>query len=995
MKNCIKRLQLLLFILLPVFIMASELQEIFHNPPHDAKPRGYWVWPHGNFDYAAITAELQQFKDKGLGGVDIFDLGIADPKDVIPAGPAFMSPEQVDGIAFALQEAERLGLKMGLIVSSSWNAGASWTPPELAAMNLVASMDTVQGPIRYEKKMPFPALPDSFTKPYGIFPLHVPKEKNGLPQYYKDVTTLAVPLATDGNVPQPVRIKMIDGPEVNIDLPDGRWLIMRVVCTNFGQMLWVPSDNSNGLSIDHFSKEAVTDHFKTIINRLQSRMGPLQDTALGRLYLASYESNAEIIWTPTMSEEFYARNGYRIEPFIPALFGVIIENEETTARFLYDFRKTVSDIFIDNLYRNARDICHDYDLKICSEAGGPGAPLHDVPTEDLKALGAIDVMRGEFWVDKRHRLKPDGFEELQIVKGIASAAHIYGHKIVEMESFTSHDNWRQSPATLKPFADRAFCEGMNRVVYHTMSHNLPQAGQPGWSFGAGTHVNTNTTWWDMSTTWHQYIARCSAMLQQGAFVADACFYYGHEIPNFTQPKHARPGLGLGYDYDDINTEVLLTADVEDGRLVLPSGMTYPVLVLPDENRMDLAVLKKIRDLLHAGATVIGPKPSRVYGLANYQQQEEELRAIADELWGQGDSKKLDKQIGSGRLVVGKSPRDILQNMGIGPDAECLNAPSDTTFDYIHRRTADADIYFVRNTTAKPMNIDVRFRVFEKQPELWDPVTGERDMCAMFVQEENGIRMPLNLNPHASLFVIFKESPLPTFIKSVNFQGKPLFPAQTSPTIRCHAIVKNGSIEFAADAPGDYDIELNDGKTIRLSIPSAKTIKIAGPWNVRFPHGREAKPLQIFDELISWTDANDPGTRAFSGTATYTNTFTLSEQDIINRRLVLDLGNVRELAQVYLNGEALGVSIFAPHHFEVSDIVRLGENFLVVKVTNTWLNRLIEDGSRPAHERLTHTNLTRGPTSTTAWHEASPKPSGLVGPVSILATKELSVPNQTQ
>jgi len=514
---------LLCILLMPLVGLASELEEIFRNPPHDAKPRGYWVWPHGNFDYAAIKHELQEFKAKGLGGVDIFDLGIADPKDVIPSGPAFMSPEQVNGIAFALAEAKKLELKIGLIVSSSWNAGAAWTPPEQAAMNLVASIDTVRGPIKYDKNLPFPALPDSFVKPYGTFPLHIPRDKNGLPQYYQDVATLVFPLSEAGILRSPEQVKRFEGPQVQIELPEGRWVMLRTICTNFGQMLW---------------KEAVRDHFETIIQRLETRCGPLANTALERLYLASYESNADIIWTPALPDEFFERNGYRVEPWLPALFGVTIQDKPTTERFLYDFRKTVSDIFVENLYRNARDICHQHGLKICSEAGGPGPPLHDVPTEDLKALGSLDIMRGEFWVDKKDRLNPDGFEQLQIVKSIASAAHIYGHKIVEMESFTSHDNWRQSPATLKPFADRAFCEGMNRVVYHTMSHNLPEAGQPGWSFGAGTHINTNLTWWNLSDQFHAYLARCSALLQQGHFVADVCFYF-LPGPNIFAPPWGR------------------------------------------------------------------------------------------------------------------------------------------------------------------------------------------------------------------------------------------------------------------------------------------------------------------------------------------------------------------------------------------------------------------------------------------------------------------------
>lgn len=977
---------LLLFFALPFILIASDLEEIFQNPPESAKPRGYWIWPHGNFDYDVITSELREFKEKGLGGVDIFDIGISNRKQDIPAGPRFMSPEQVDGIAFALQGAKKLGLNMGLIVSSSWNVGATWTTPEQAAMNLIASLDTLQGPINYSGPLPFPPLPDSLFKPYGAFPLHIPKDENGDPVYKKEVGTLVFQLDENGAIQNPQDAQIFADPNINIDLPAGRWLVLHAVCSNFGQMLWVPSANSSGLTIDHFSKEAVRDHFQTIINRLEQRCGPLKDTALERLYLASYESNADVIWTPNMPEEFLERNDYHIESFLPALFGFTVQNKEITERFLYDFRKTVSDIFVDNLYRNARDMCHEHGLQVCCEAGGPGAPLHDVPTEDLKALGSIDVMRGEFWVDKRNRFTPDGFEELQIVKSIASAAHIYGHTIVEMEAFTSHDNWRQSPATLKPFADRAFCEGMNRVVYHTMSHNLPEAGLPGWTYSAGTHINTNLTWWDMSSAWHHYITRCSALLQQGYFVADVCYYYGHDVPNFAKPKYVRPGLGLGYDYDDINTEVLLTADVKDGRVVLPGGMLYAVLVLPDDDRMDLGVVKKIRDLLNAGATIIGPKPNQVYGLSNYQKEEKELQALADELWGRKNKKRLDKKVGAGRLVVGQTVRSVLKDMGLAPDAEGLNAPTDTTFDYIHRRTEDADIYFVRNSTNAHVSIDVRFRVFDKQPEIWDPVSGTIETCAIFVQEENGIRLPLNLDPHGSTFVVFRDSPLPTHIVRTHFQGKQLFPASSMKDIQFDARVKNHSIEVTADTPGNYEIELNHGNSFNIENPTEDIIALDGSWDVSFPFGWEAKPRQTFDTLISWTESNDPGTRAFSGTATYRTSFSLSKEEITNRHLVLDLGDVREVAQIYVNGYDLGVSNFAPHQFEVTDILRPGENFLVIKVANTWLNRLIEDDKRPEEKRLTHTNLTRGPTSATIWRESMPKPSGLLGPVCIRSKK---------
>lgn len=977
---------LLFMLLIAIPLTGADLEQVFEDPPRSAKPRGYWVWPHGNFDYVTIKEELQAFQAKGLGGVDIFDLGVKDRADVIPAGPAFMSPEQVDGIAFALDEGQRLGLKIGLIVSSSWNAGGSWTPPEHAAMNLVASIDTVQGPMTYDKTLPLPTLPDTFSKRYGTFPLHVPRDENGQPKYALDVATLVLPLSEDKVLADPAQVRVLKGPEVNIDLPAGRWMILRTVCANFGQRLWVPSKNSNGLSIDHFSKAAVGHHFNTIIDRLEKRCGPLAHTALDRLYLASYEANAVITWTPTFPQEFYERNGYRIEAYMPALFGVTVQNEEVTERFLYDFRKTISDVFVANLYSHARDICHKHGLKLCSESGGPGAPLHDVPTEDLKALGAVDVMRGEFWVDKKERLNPDGSEELQIVKSIASAAHIYGHPVVEMEAFTSHTNWQEGPATFKPLADRAFCEGMTRVVYHTMSHNVPEAGQPGWSYSAGTHMSTNLTWWPLSDQLHAYLARCSALLQQGHFVADVCFYYGHEIPNFAKPKHVRPSLGPGYDYDDINTEVLLTAQVRQGRVVLPSGMSYALLVLPDDERMDLAVLRRIKELLYNGATIVGPRPLRVYGLADYQKQERELKALADELWGQGRPTVLDRRVGQGRLIVGKGLRQILSDMDIGPDVEVLNAPTQSSLDFIHRRTEDADIYFLRNSESKPLTVDLRCRVQGRQPQLWDAVTGTRQVCSVFVQEEEGTRLPLHLDPHGSIFLIFKGAAHAPHITRVDHQGKQCFPLmeKTEP-VAIKATQEKDGIRFQAQAPGTYHVELSDGSQKSLQVQDTAEFQVTGAWDLRFPSGWGVKTVQRFASLHSWTEAEDPDTRSFSGIATYRKAVQVPPAFVQGDQAVgLDLGTVREIAQVFLNGQELGISSFAPHRFDVTGVIRTGDNYLVVKVANTWLNRLNADDRLPADARRTHTNLTRGPTGSTAWRDATPLPSGLLGPVRLIA-----------
>ena len=960
----------------------DALRAAFRDPPAAAKPRGYWVWPHGNFDVATIRSELAEFKARGLGGVDIFDLGVRDPDDVIPPGPGFLSPAQVAGIAVALDEAKRLELAMGLIVASSWNAGGAWTPPEHAAMNLVAWREEVTGPARIERELPLPTIPDSFKKPYGTYPLHVPRDAAGRPLYRREVAVLAAPLDAAGRVPDPAGVLLLadrmdaEGRLV-CDLPAGRWLVMRAVLANFGQRLWLPSDNSQGLAIDHFSAAAVKHHFETVMDRLEARTGPLRDTALERLYLASYESNADVIWTPELPAEFARRNGYRIEPWLPALFGVTVRDAESTARFRYDYRLTVSEMFLDNLYRQARRLCHDRGLLLSSEAGGPGAPLHDVPTEDLAALGSVDVMRGEFWHGKAQQLTPEGFEELQVVKPIASAAHIYGHPVVEMEAFTCSTSFETGIDIFRPLADRAFCEGMTRVVYHTMTHNLPAAGRPGWTFQAGTHVSTVQPWWPLSGQLHAYFARGGALLMQGRFVADVAWYYGHAVPKFAKPKHARPGLGHGYDYDDLNSEVLLQATVDAaGRIALPSGMTYAVLALPtDDPCMDLAVARHLESLLRAGATIVGPRPRRTYGLRGFPQEEQELLALADRLWGDEHA-----DTAAGRRVIGNAtPREVLEARGIAPDFDVFPAAARDHVDFIHRRTDAAEIYMVRNATAEPVACEATFRVRGMAPELWDAATATMTPLALYAEDEQGIRVPLQLDAHGSLFVVFtRPDRILPHVVAVTAAGASLFPHAARPGMVHCSRAADGALGLRAHVPGVYDLRLADGTGRRVTVAAdPAAVPVDGPWDVRFPEGRGLPGSQRFTRLTSWTEAVMPEVRSFSGMATYTTAFELPPA--ATGRTVLDLGAVREVARVAINGRDAGLSTFAPHRLDVTDLVRAGPNTLTVEVANTWLNRLIHDDGLPAEERLTRTNL-RGPGGGRRWRDVAPQASGLLGPV---------------
>ncbi|MDZ7345279.1 MAG: glycosyl hydrolase, partial [candidate division KSB1 bacterium] len=730
-------------------LLADSLELGFYNPPIEARPKGYWVWTNGNFSLPKLREELKEFKDKGMGGVDIWDVaGWVDENNIIPAGPPFMGDESVQAIAEAVRIGGELGLEMGLTISSSWNAGGSWVKPEHGVMGLFRSTIEVVGPSEVDIKLPFPDLPEQDTKDSRIKPIII-RGPDGLPTFYRDVAVLAMPdrsvLAANDIIDLTKHYR--DG-RLQWRAPRGRWKIVRYVCTGTGQPLMRPSPNSNGLMIDHFSAEATAEHILFFIRRLEAELGDLSKTALKYLYTDSYEANTAA-WTPKLPEEFRQRVGYDLTPYLPVLDGKTVISKEISERFLFDFKKVLSDLIIENHYRLATEICSRYGLGFRAEAGGPGPPVHNCPFESLRSLGVCSVPRGEFWY--QHPAGEKHMQELQIVKGPASAAHLYGQPQVEAEAFTSLWMWQRGPGDLKEVADKAMCEGLTRFVYHTTPHIPAEAGLPGWIYNFGTIINTTRVWWPLSRAFHDYLARCCFLLQQGLFVGDVLFYYGDQAPNFVSPKHIPPDLGYGYDYDVCNSDIILNRlTVRDGKLVLPHGQSYRLLVLPNQEAMNPDVLEKIAALVEQGAVVVGPKPKRSHSLANWQENDRRVRLFADKLW-----KGTMNRFGRGKVYAAGNLRRILLENGILPDVQVHGAAS-TVLDFIHRQTDDADIYFFRNTTGDEIDVDMTLRVFGRCPQQWNPETGTVRRLQAFQQTAEGVRLPLRLSAWGSTFIILRE-----------------------------------------------------------------------------------------------------------------------------------------------------------------------------------------------------------------------------------------------
>ena len=530
----------------------------------------------------------------------------------------------------------------------------------------------------------------------------------------------------------------------------------------------------------------------------------------------------------------------------------------------------------------------------------------------------------------------------------ADGIGLYGKPVVAAEAFTSFIHWLDSPNSLKPTADRAFCEGFNHFFIFS-SATRSEDGWPGTVFYAGTHFNRKITWWNQARGFSDYIARCSHLLQQGLFVADVLFYNGDACPNFVPPKHVDPSLGPGYDYDVCNSEIILTRlAVKDGRVVLPDGMTYRLLVLPESSTMPVEVLAKLKELVAAGMTLVGPRPEKAPGLMEFPECDRQVKAMADELWGDCNGTTVKEHaFGKGRVVWGKTVREVLGAHGVKPDFTYTGAQAGAFLDWIHRSDDGTEIYFIANRMNRAEQALCTFRVSGMQPEQWDPVSGQRRDLPTFESKDGCTTVPLEFEPNGSTFIVFRNRGQASGIRSQDIAAVhfPKFEARQ---------------------------------------------EITGPWTVQFDpqwfyptdglSGDPAKGLMTFDKLEDWTQRPEPAVKHFSGTAVYRKSFELADPSMIGNpssAIHLDLGVVKDMARVKLNGKDLGVVWCHPWRVDITSAVKPGENQLEIEVVNLWPNRLAGDRALPETQRRTQTNIPIDPRKPLL-------PSGLLGPVRLLA-----------
>ena len=953
---------------------AASLEEEFRNPPIQARPSALWAWLNGYVDRKQITRELEEMKAKGMRGGIIWDVGsIKDPDKIIPAGPQFLGPESLQSIRHAMDEAERLGLELGLFASSSWNAGGTWITPPDASKQLLWSELRVEGPSEFSGLLPLP---------------------NKVSEHHRDVAVLAVPDAGSKSLDGPggaVRLEaqMAADGRLTWSVPAGAWRILRFVCNNTGEFLNCPSPNSRGLVIDHLSRQATDAHFDFMLNALSA--GRSGFGAMKVLMLDSYEVRPAVDWTPDFIQAFQSHNYYDPTPWLPVLSGWAVGGKEQSERFQHDYRKTVSDLMIEGHFSRASELLNQRGLSLLAEGGHGGYARVD----PLKALGAADIPMGEFWNHRKN----------WVTKEAASAAHIYGKRLVNAESFTGWQNWQDGPAAYKRLLDIALCAGLNQVTFHTFTHNPPEAGLPGFAYHAGEHFNVNSTWWDYAGPMLADMSRCCHLMQQGLFVADVCAYYGDEAPNLVPARRIAPtiqsqwgkdfcahcgrpkpvnldSLGQGYDYDYINEEVIRTRmKVQDGRLVLPDGMSYRLLVLPDRRTISLAVLRRIGQLVEAGATLVGPKPERSNSLRGFPDCDREVRDLAARIWGDCDGEQVrTNRFGQGTVVWNVPLREVLAGMGVPPDfVPDVAGNDDRHIDYIHRATADKDIYFVSNSSTNREAFRARFRAGVGHiPSLWRAEDGSVTPCNEYVVQDGFTHLPLDLAPASSVFVVLAPGEQRDHLVGIHRSPESGAAAWAGnlPEIEVCAM-EAGTVRTKVWRAGAYRLETAGGRTGTVAVPHVPADQaLDGPWRLSFQKGRGAPDEIAMQSLIDWTLHPDSGVQYFSGTATYRKQFLLPDAPAGGRTpVVLDLGCVKEIAVVRVNGREVGVLWKEPYRIDITPLVQPGTSRLEIAVVNTWNNRLVGDRKSNPQARITRTNLGK------SFSAQSPLlSSGLLGPV---------------
>lgn len=731
-----------------------------------------------------------------------------------------------------------------------------------------------------------------------------------------------------------------------LDLPEGEWTVLRFGGTTTGAINGPSELAGSGLESDKFSPEATKLHFDSYLKVIFEDNKEYLGSTLAHVEMDSWECKYQN-WTGKMPEYFQELRGYDMRKYAPVFAGFAVNNPEETERFAFDFRRTCADLVAKNFFGTLRQLCAPYGVALMVQAlyNWPGS--HNV-SDTLLNWGQVDIPMDEFWYDwsvPRRKQK----ELVETIRETASACNAYDKRILSAESFTSEsdaivalgkDYWRISPYEIKDVGDMGFAQGVNRLVFHGSTH---QAGDqwPGYLGSEGQKFTRNNPWFTMSRGFVDYCARCDFLLQRGFLAADVLNFLGDSIPPDRQsPPNAE--LPNGYRSHVINSDALIRfAGVQDGKITLPNGSRFAVMVLPNRPGMDLPSLKKIENLVADGAIVLGPPPIQSTTLENYPACDGEVRSLAAKIWQDCDGKsKKEVSYGKGRVFNGVSLGEVLRKLNVLPEFEYKTDSDLRQVSFAHRKDGKNEIYFIANYEDKEINISTIFGATGKVPELWNPEFGEIfPLKNTEILPDKRVKASLHLGRKESVFVVFRDHPSPDYSASANNR-------------------------------------LGEKK---------EGIAIGGPWKLSFaPEKMKAPAPFVADALFRLDQSENPDVKFFSGFVTYETTFSLPPgSPAPGTGYLLSLGEVHMIAEISLNGHSVGAPLWKPPYAcDVTKWLKTGTNELKIQIVNYLANRLAGDAVLPKDRRVTWM-AAQGYLDSIYKPGSLPMPSGLVGPVKLV------------
>lgn len=674
---------------------------------------------------------------------------------------------------------------------------------------------------------------------------------------------------------------------LNWDAPKGNWVVMRFAYEPTGANTKHGRSNLLGRECDKLSKKAAELHWNNYVGVIADSLRNSNSGDLSGIAMDSHEAGAQN-WTDDFLEDFKTRRKYDPLKYLPAMMGYIVDGVKESNGFLFDVRRNIADMISDNYYGTFNSLAKKRGLTFTAQAIGNALCIAGDP---IQAKSKVEKPQGEFWV-----IHPDGNYD---IKESSSAARLYGKPIASAEAFTDA-KYSTSLSDLKSLADYAYAFGVNEFVICASAYQPWLNKIPG-STGGGRHyaINRNNTWWDYSRPFWDYQARSAYLTRLGKSTADICVYLGENAPVKILTNRL-PDIPGGFDFDAFSSDALLTRmEGKKGKIVLPDGVFYKLMVLPRNGDITLDALRKIAMIVEKGGVIYGSKPKES-GSTRDNGKENEYQLLADKLWGKGSTDDGVNNFGAGTVYWGTSLEQTLIKAKIKPDIGLKHSDCKTAKIYFtHRKLLDADIYFIDNHKETTENNLFTFAATGKYVQIWNPVTGERFSVPIENGSKEHVSVLLSFAPRESYFVVITDQP-------------EILP--------------------------------------KIDLVQGSEKKVNGPWQVYFDEKMGGLGKTEFKELKDWTLLDNLKIKHYSGTAVYRKSISIDPK---GKKIFINTGDPQFVAQVFINEKDAGTIWCAPWQLDITPFLKPGKNQLEIRVSNSLVNRMIYDLKVPEKERITY------------------------------------------